>query len=214
MTDENQDVADTNEASEDQASEDQTVTEDQTSEVQNISKDDVDTSENSDDKSLIDKKNDDDKSEKEIEYEDFSIPEGMDVDDELLAGASELFREYGLTQEQGQRMVDLYSNKIDAAMKANEAAMVEQQKSWEKELKEDPVYGGDNFEKTTLSAEKAFAKFSDDETKQFFKQTNLGSHPSMIRLFKNIADEVLEDEISDGDKTTNPTSITDRWYKN
>ena len=49
-------------------------------------------------------------------YEDFKLPDGYQFDPETLKTAQATFKELGLTQEQGQKLVDLYAaNGITAA---------------------------------------------------------------------------------------------------
>ena len=47
-------------------------------------------------------------------YADFTMPEGLTIDEALLAEALPIFKELGLTQEQAQKMVDFEAKKVQA----------------------------------------------------------------------------------------------------
>lgn len=49
-----------------------------------------------------------------IEYTDFTMPEGVEIDGDLLAEVTPLFKQDGLTQEQAQRYIDKYADRIKA----------------------------------------------------------------------------------------------------
>ena len=83
-------------------------------EADDTSKDDVEASSDKakegegDGKSEDADKGDKDKNEAAPEkYEDFKLPEGMEVNTDLLDKATPVFKELNLTQDQAQKMVDL-----------------------------------------------------------------------------------------------------------
>src|SRR5262249_52216350 len=68
-------------------------------------------------------------------YEAFRLPDGVTVDAEQLAEASELFRSASLSQEQAQKFVDLAVARETQAAQRGLRAFVDLQNKWVSEIK-------------------------------------------------------------------------------
>ena len=79
------------------------------------------------DKSLIDREPDG----APEAYEDFSFPEGVEIDSELLTEATDIFKESGLKQDQAQKLVDFHSKTMRQVVEAQQAAFDQQVAEWE-----------------------------------------------------------------------------------
>jgi len=63
-------------------------------------------------------------------YADFKVPDGFKFDDKALAEATATFKELGLTQDQAQKLVDVYGKTGREAAEAPYKAWATTQKEW------------------------------------------------------------------------------------
>jgi len=146
---------------------------------------------------------------------EFKYPEGYQVDDTALTEYSTAFKELGLTNEQAQRLVDMDAKRSAGSNEAAVAAQAKQVETWIGELKNDPQFGGAQFEANVGIANKALGAFGSPELTQFFKESGLGNHPLLVKAFHNIGKQMGEGSIH---KTTSDQpaerSIAERMYPN
>lgn len=146
---------------------------------------------------------------------EFKYPEGYQVDETALTEYSAAFKELGLTNEQAQKLVDMDAKRSAGSSDSAVAAQAKQVDTWVGELKNDPQFGGAQFEANVGIANKALGAFGSPELTQFFKETGLGSHPLLVKAFYNIGKEMGEGSIH---KTTSDQpaerSIAERMYPN
>ncbi len=146
---------------------------------------------------------------KPLEYGEFSVPDGMEVNEDLLAGFREIGVDSELPQEQAQKLIDLYTGDLQRQAKLVE----EQQEAWEAEIKSDP-----DHEQILGKAKKALDTLlgdseQDTATRQLLQDTPLGSHPGLIRLLAKVGTLVAEDGFVEGGKRSpEPRSLADRIY--
>lgn len=123
-----------------------------------------------------------------------SLPEGMTVNEQLLADFAPVAKELGLPQKAGQKMVDQYIK-----LKQGEAAQhAETVKGWLETAKADPAIGKQNWDKTISTSKRALAKF-EAETKdtgftELMDLLGIGNHPSVIRYVHWSAAQTADDE--------------------
>lgn len=136
----------------------------------------------------------------------------VEVDPELLAKATPLFKELGLTNEQANKIAPLaidIQNQVVAKQNDDFAAMRTQ---WAKDAKADPDIGGKNWDSTISLAAKALDHFGAKsniqdvdgqkvETNDFrvlLNDTGLGNHPVMLKIFRSIGQSIAEDTKLEG----------------
>lgn len=143
------------------------------------------------------------------EYSGFQLPEGMEMDEELLARANPVFKELGLSQEQAQKLVDL-----EAARVQEQIDQFQQQiRTWQEEVKTDPELGGDRFDENLALANKAVNEFFEPGFLDALRAYGLTNHPEVIRGLKRIAERYLaEDKPTDGRAPSKEKSRIDRFY--
>ena len=73
---------------------------------------------------------------------DFRAPEGATLDKSAVDAATPIFKELGLTQDQAQKLVDLYPKITENIVKANNDAYTAMREGWVSELKADKEIGG------------------------------------------------------------------------
>jgi len=140
------------------------------------------------------------------------LPEGYAMTDEQLAEVSPLFKELGLTQEQADKLVAFDAKRALAA----EQAGLEQRQSlvtgWEKSLREDAAFGGANFDANVGVAQKALAQFGTPELSTMLKESGLGSHPEVVRLFHRIGQQLAEGQLHSGSGNNTRKSNEEVFY--
>ncbi len=128
-----------------------------------------------------------------VEYTDFTIPDGVELNPEVLADFKTLAKDLGITQENAQKFVDLQIQMENNRVAAIEQAIVDQSKQWADAVKADKDIGGEKFEKTKEVAIKAVERFGSPELRNLLIDSGLGNHPEMVKLFHRIGQSISED---------------------
>jgi len=122
------------------------------------------------------------------------------LDADMLAAATEVFREFNLTNEQANKLVPLGHQMMLKGMEAAETQMLEavanSSKAWLDEFKADPEIGGNKADETLTLAAKALDSLGYPAGSPFRELLNisgLGNHPEMIRVFRKVGEAVSED---------------------
>jgi hypothetical protein len=142
------------------------------------------------------------------EYTDFQTPEGVELDNELLASANPLFKELGLSQEQAQKLVDFQS----AQVQAQSDQLIQQTNTWKEAAKTDSEFGGQNFDENIGKASTAIDQFFSQEFKTLLNNTGLGNHPEVIRGFVKIGKQLAEDNPGSGNASQGEKSRAEKLY--
>jgi hypothetical protein len=129
-----------------------------------------------------------------IEYEDFTMPEGVEPNSDLIGQFSTLASEGKLDQATAQKMVDLFAQTQADAMKA----MVDVHDGWLQEAREHPEYGGKNFDANIAIAVQAIDALGGQDLKDALDETGAGNNPKVIKAFWDIGKMMNEDSISIG----------------
>ena len=123
------------------------------------------------------------------EQYEFTMPEGMELDEAAAKAAGEVFKELGLTQEQADKLTALRVAEQQANAKAFEA----QQQAWAQELQNDPDIGGEQLAANAAIARRAVDKLGDDGLRQLLNETGIGNNPSLFRAFLKMGRLMSED---------------------
>lgn len=136
-------------------------------------------------------------------YADFALPEGMELDTQLLEQASPLFRELGLNQEQAQKLVDLQAAHVQASQQGQAEAFNQLKLDWQEQSKNDNEIGGDKFEQSVSDAREALGKFGTPELTKLLNDFGIGNHPEMIRFMAKVGTLTKEDVPGGGSPASN-----------
>lgn len=117
---------------------------------------------------------------------EFTIPDGMKIDEKRMASFKSVAKELGLTKEQAQKLVDMDAQNIQNA----DNAFREMQKKWKEETMKEL---GENAEQKLGEAAAAFKRFGDEEFVKLLKDSGLENHPAMVRVFRNIGSKLAVD---------------------
>jgi len=145
-------------------------------------------------------------------YADFTMPEGLEVDAQLLEKAVPVFKELKLTQEQAQKLVDLEAERVQSMVQEQQDAIAQQIESWDAAAKADKEFGGDKFDENLGIAKLALEKLGTPELKQFLVDSGAGSHPEVIRAFVRMGRLMKEDNPGAGAPPAEKKDIVDIMY--
>lgn len=137
-------------------------------------------------------------------YEAFTLPEGVQLDDKVLAQATPIFKDVGLSQDQAQKLVSLYAGMQQTAAEAQIAGFNQVKSDWQAQIKGDPEFGGDKLPKTLGAAKAVLAKYGDKALVNDLKEWGWANHPGLIRLLARVDANLSEDTLVNADATAQP----------
>ena len=128
------------------------------------------------------------------EYAEFTMPEGLTIDADLLGQAAPLFKKMGLSQEDAQALVDLQASGVQKYAQEQSDAATAQISTWEADAKADKEIGGEAFDENIGTAKLALEKVGTPELTKFLTDSGAGSHPEVIRAFVKMGKLLKEDD--------------------
>lgn len=122
---------------------------------------------------------------------EFTLPEGIQLDDKGTAAFSEVAKELNLTQEAAQKVLD----KMGPVISGRHAEALTQAKAqWVEGSKSDKEFGGEKLGENLAIAKKAFDTFGTPELRTLLNESGLGNHPEIIRAFFRAGKAISEDK--------------------
>jgi len=156
-----------------------------------------------------------------VEYQAFSIPDGYTMDKAEASDLSDFAKEFNLSQEDAQKMVNKHFDYLSKNNVKLEALKSDQLGEWASEATADKEFGGANLSENMNGARKAMNSFSQPavdangkpilssegankgqqmtEIEMLMNQSGWGNHPAMIRVFHRINQAMSEDKFVQGD---------------
>jgi len=136
-------------------------------------------------------------------YEDFSLPEGMEMDADVLGEFKNLAKELNIPQAKAQQLIDFQAQLATKQAEQYQAAVIKQGQDWAAEVRNDPVLGGENYEKSVESAIKVIQSFGDPALTELLRSTGLGNNPALFKFCHRISSAISEDKfVLPGSQTT------------
>jgi hypothetical protein len=152
---------------------------------------------------------------KPIEYTDFKVPEGVQLDAEKVGEFKTIASQLGIPQEGAQKLMDLYANEIKQVAEAPQRAWNDLQTKWRDEVKNDPVIGGANLDKNLATTKAGLKALLGADAVKFFdalSMTGAGSNPDIVRgLMKAAAPHAPADPVN-GNPARSEKSPGERLY--
>lgn len=127
-------------------------------------------------------------------YADFTLPEGMELDADVLGEFTAFAKELNLPQDKAQKIVDLQTKLATKQAEEYQAAAIKQGQDWAAAVKNDPELGGANYEKSVASAVKVIQSFGDDGLRELLNGSQLGNHPALFKFCHRISQAISEDK--------------------
>ena len=168
-----------------------------------------------------------DDSTKNVDFAEFTVPEGVVLNPELLKEFKDLAKAYGLTQNQAQSLTDLgvkLSEKLSAGILAEHslsnqnllevfntaegsiksadyvqpAFIKAQSEQWLAAIKADKEIGGDKLAENLAVAARAVDALVSPQLKELFNKSGLGNHPDLVKAFFKAGTLISEDALVPG----------------
>ncbi|MBJ2267810.1 hypothetical protein JFT60_10560 [Pseudomonas sp. MF6772] len=127
-------------------------------------------------------------------YEDFTLPEGMEMDADVLGEFKSLAKELNIPQAKAQQLIDFQTKLASKQAEQYQEAVTKQSQDWAAEIKNDPEIGGANYDKSVASAIKVIQSFGDPALTELLNQSGLGNHPALFKFCHRISSAISEDK--------------------
>ena len=127
-------------------------------------------------------------------YEDFTLPDGMEMDTEILGEFKNLAKELNIPQAKAQQLIDFQSQLAGKQAEAYQAAVTKQSQDWAASIKNDPEIGGANYDKSVESAIKVIQSFGDPALTELLNTSGLGNNPALFKFCHRISSAISEDK--------------------
>jgi hypothetical protein len=124
-----------------------------------------------------------------VDYDSLTVPDEVEVDEEVFGEFKAFATERNLSKEDVQRLADL---SIKMTVKQQELARQERA-AWVEASKTDPEFGGEKFAENLAIAKVARDTFGSPELKAILDVTGIGNHPAVIRAFYRVGKQISED---------------------
>ena len=132
-------------------------------------------------------------------YEGFKLPEGTEVNEELMGEFTTLAKEMNLPQESAQKLIDLLPKQFEAFAAKQAESWKDTREGWVKDIKEDKELGGEKFDETLERANRVLRNFGSDGLKTFLADSGFGDSADLIRMLSKLDKALGEDYVVNGD---------------
>lgn len=152
-------------------------------------------------KEAAEKADKDKKPEGAPEKYEFKPAEGQQLDAAALEQFEPIARELNLTNDQAQKMVDLYGSQILPMVQKQQAeAWQKTTEQWAADVKADKEIGGDKLTASIGVAQRALETFGTSDLKEYLNSTGLGNHPDLIKFCVKVGQAMSEDKVLTGNE--------------
>ena len=145
-------------------------------------------------------------------YEDFTLPEGMAMDEANLEAATGVFKDLNLTQVQAQKLVDLQTSMTSDLVDQQAEAFSQLKNTWLDDAQKDKEIGGDKFDENVAVAQKAMAVYGTDEFTKLMNDYGVGNNPEMLRFLYRAGKPLMDDNPGNGGVVHEEKSRKDIMY--
>jgi len=129
---------------------------------------------------------------------ELKMPEGVEVDAELVGALGPEFKELGLTTGQAQKLADKFIEIQTARAGKQTETWGNTVTGWVDTAKADKEIGGDKWNSTVASATRAVNTLGTPELKEYFEASGGGNHPELIRFMAKVGAMIKEDNPATG----------------
>lgn len=150
------------------------------------------------------------------DFKNVTLPENMELDDELTKEFSNAAKEMGLSQAKADKFMGMgvkLSTKLQEKMtEAFQNSLENQKQAYKTMLNSDPVIGGANLKQSLIEANVAYEKFVNDEAANLLAASGLNNHPAIVKVFREIGKQIKDDSISGGSNAGKHERTAADWY--
>lgn len=146
-------------------------------------------------------------------YTDFTLPEGVQLGEETVGEFKTMAKEFGLTQTQAQKLVDLQVKHSEATTQRILTDYNKKVDEWKKEASK--TFGPQMNDHLSKAAKALDRLEGGSEIRKILNDTGFGNHPSFIKFLSSIGARLSEDTMTGGGQTrTTPKSTAEIFYPN
>ena len=121
------------------------------------------------------------------------VPDGFELDTEMVDAATPLLQKYKVTNEDAQILADLITQKVQKELDGFHERNGEMVEEWKRKLAADPEIGGKALKQNLGIGLKALNRFGDGELVQILQDSGLEYHPAVVRFFHKVGSAISED---------------------
>lgn len=129
------------------------------------------------------------------------VPDKSPLDAAYVEKIASFAKERGFSQEQAQALLERDSQNVIANEAAQQAALKEQSQQWVKDVMSDKEIGGKDAKQNVALAHRVIERFASPALVQQLRETGLGNHPELLRLFVNVGKMMSDDQLVTGSGT-------------
>lgn len=143
---------------------------------------------------------------------ELTLPDENPLGETGVANIEALAREFDLSNDEAQKLVDLQLGAVQAVTEAAQAAYVKQGDTWHQEITADTEFGGEHLKATLDDANRVLKEFADGEFVDELKDTPYANHPGLVRMLARVGKLMREGNYVPGDQAPSEQSMEQRWY--
>ncbi len=129
------------------------------------------------------------------DYADFTVPEGIEMDADVLTQFKGIAKELGISQEDAQKFIDLQAGMESKRTEALQQALADQSQQWKDQIKNDKEFGGENYDSNVALAVKTIEAFGSPELRTVLNDSGLGNHPELVKFCHRIGKAISDDKL-------------------
>jgi len=141
------------------------------------------------------------------DYE-YALPDGMELDKNLVAMANPKLKELGLSQQQAQGVAEVHAE----FMRTQTDQFNQQIKGWQEESRSGELFGGDDYEQNIAGAIRGFDAFFDPSLRPLLDSTGLSSNPLFLDGLRKAGLQSQEDSPGQGKAADRVKTRSERMY--
>lgn len=127
-----------------------------------------------------------------------TMPEGIEVDQQLLDAISPRLKAKGYTHREAQELTDEFIKVQTEQQKARAKEWGETVQGWADQAKADKDIGGTKFDGTVKNAQRFLTTHGTPELREYLNASGGGNHPELIRVFAKAGAMIREDNPATG----------------
>jgi hypothetical protein len=147
-------------------------------------------------------------------YEPFTVPDGVELDAEVLGEFQGIAKELNLPQEAAQKVTDLGVKLAQKWVAESQQATSDMLADWKAQAETDKEFGGDALPANLAVAKKAIDQFGTPELRELLDVHRLGDNPEVIRFMFRVGKAISEDTFVAGGNTTPAKSAAKTLFPN
>lgn len=135
------------------------------------------------------------------------LPEGHELDQQVLGEFSTVARELNLTQGNAQKLLDKVLPAIHASAMSKQSALMSQ---WNEAVRTDKEIGGQKLDENLAAAKRAVtdAAFGNKALRDLLNGP-FGAHPEVVRFLVKVGRKVSPDTFVGGSRDRSPVDLND-----